>query len=863
MAKVLVVDDREVNRKLLGAILAHEGHDVIEAPGGYAALDLTRTQAPDLVITDLLMPGMDGYELVRQIRTDPAIAHTRVVFQTAHYLEEEAGSLAKACGVQFVLMKPASNAHVIETVRKALMTASPEVSLPPADLLDREHLRLLTDKLAEKADELRVLSARQAALIELSVNLASETNPVQLLQRFARGAREVFGSVYSVVGIVAPASRSVEYYYCAGPEFVLEPESPITLADGGVVDGILATKLPIRLSKPTHDMDSLGMPASLSGISSFLGVPICSDNRVYGWLGLGDKTAGDDFSVDDERLAAIFASQVGRIYENGRLVQVVQQHASDLEREVVVRSRAEQALRDNERRMRQILAASPAAIFSLEVTGGSLVPNWISGNIGRLLGREIQAGGLTTDWWIEQIHPDDLDRVFADVARIPGDDALCEYRVRYADGSYRWIQDHRHVRRNESGSVVEVVGSWIDVTEKRQLEGQLFQSQKMEAIGRLAGGVAHDFNNVLTAILGYSQLMMDRLEHESELREQVLEIQRAGERAAELTRQLLLFSRKQPPRRARVDLNTVISEMERMLGRLIGEDIKLRTVLEPGLAAVKVDPSQIEQVIMNLAVNARDAMPDGGSLIIETANCDLDESFARGHANPPPGRYVVLTVSDTGHGMSTEILSHIFEPFFTTKELGKGTGLGLSTAYAIVEHNRGHLSVYSEVGSGSAFKIYFPRADELAAEAAPAAEPEPLPAGTETILLAEDEPYVRQLAAIVLRERGYSVIECQNGQDAVRLVKTSPALKIDLLLTDVVMPEMGGVALAAWFAAHRPSTRVLFVSAYPDEAISHHGVHDTTRTFLQKPFTPSSLARKVRDVLDSSHSGGTSKGGAA
>ncbi len=387
-----------------------------------------------------------------------------------------------------------------------------------------------------------------------------------------------------------------------------------------------------------------------------------------------------------------------------------------------------------------------------------------------------------------------------------------------------------------------------DITEGKNLEEQLRQSQKLESIGMLAGGIAHDFNNLLTAIIGYSDLTLLRLREEDPLHRNVSEVKRAAERAASLTRQLLAFSRKQVLQPKVIDLNSTVSELEKMLRRLIGEDVELRTVLAPNLGSVKADPGQIEQVIMNLAVNARDAMPRGGKLIVETANVNLDDEYAKRHASVAPGAYVMLAVSDTGVGIDEQTRKRIFEPFFTTKETGKGTGLGLSTVYGIVKQSGGHIWVYSEVGRGTTFKVYLPRVDEGAQEYRRSAEVEEDLSGAETILLAEDEELVRTLARQVLEAYGYRVLEAANGGAAL-LICERHGETVDLLLTDVVMPEMSGRILAERLRQLRPAMKVLYMSGYTDNAIVHQGELDEGMNFIQKPFTPQALARKVREVL--------------
>jgi signal transduction histidine kinase len=390
-----------------------------------------------------------------------------------------------------------------------------------------------------------------------------------------------------------------------------------------------------------------------------------------------------------------------------------------------------------------------------------------------------------------------------------------------------------------------------EVAERKLAEEQLRQAQKMEAVGKLAGGVAHDFNNLLTAITGHSELAMRRLKQDDPLYDKLEKIKKAGDRAAALTHQLLAFSRKQILQPKVLDLNQVVFEMNKMLQPLIGEDINLLTKLRPNLGMIKADPGQLEQVLMNLSVNARDAMPKGGKLTIETANVYLDEEYASRHLSITSGWYVMLAVSDTGTGMDAETQERIFDPFFTTKEVGKGTGLGLSTVYGIVKQSGGNIWVYSELGQGTTFKVYLPCVDRRAEEPETAIDGNNLSVGDETVLLVEDEEMVREMAKEILEESGYQVLEAKHGHEAL-LIAEQYRGHIHLMLSDVVMPQMSGRELAERFAPLRKEMKVLYMSGYTDDAIVHHGVLDEGTAFIEKPFTPNALARKVRETLNTS-----------
>lgn len=429
---------------------------------------------------------------------------------------------------------------------------------------------------------------------------------------------------------------------------------------------------------------------------------------------------------------------------------------------------------------------------------------------------------------------------------------------RQARGAIQQAHDELEERVNERTVELRTALAALqaEIAERKQAEqtlqeteDQLRQSQKLEAVGRLAGGIAHDFNNLLTVIIGYSELLLLHRGLDDAALKQIKEIGRAGARAASLTRQLLAFSRKQVLRPVVLDLNSLTEGTGKMLDRLIGEDIQIITVLRPEIKRIHADPGQIEQVIVNLAVNARDAMPQGGKITIETANVELDKPYAATHIGARAGHYVMLSLSDTGTGMDAETQKQIFEPFFTTKEIGKGTGLGLSTVYGIVKQSGGNIWVYSEAGKGTTFKIYFPRVEGDAELQLKSAQASPLPVGTETILLAEDESMVRALTRENLRVCGYQVLEAANGEDALRLSREYKG-EIHLLLTDVVMPRMSGRELAERVTEGRTGLPVLYMSGFTDDAIVHHGVLEPGTEFLEKPFTLNALARKVRQVLD-------------
>src|SRR5919108_635499 len=513
-------------------------------------------------------------------------------------------------------------------------------------------------------------------------------------------------------------------------------------------------------------------------------------------------------------------------------------------RDTTERRRAEEALRNSELTYRSLVEDSPFGIFRSTPDGRILAVNpALVGMLGYPSEAELQQRTMS-DIYVDQAER----RRLIDLVTQAGS-LTAESVWRRADGRHITVRQTGRAVTDASGKVQYFNVLVEDMTEHRQLEERLRQAQKMEAIGRLAGGVAHDFNNVLTAIFGYADLVAEELPARAPARKDLAEIRKAAERAAALTKQLLAFSRQQMLQPRVLNLNELVEDVDKMLRRLIGEDIDLRLALTPGVGNVRVDPGQLQQVIMNLVVNARDAMPTGGKLLLETDNAELSEQYAEAHQPVVPGAYVLLAVSDTGIGMDTNTRARIFEPFFTTKEKGKGTGLGLSTVYGIVKQSGGYIWPYSEPGRGTTFKIYLPRV-EGPAEGPVARGEGPRPSGgRETILLAEDDAILRPLTKGLLEKLGYQVLQAENAAQALAAARAHRA-PIHLLVADVVMPGGSGRELAQQLAEIRPETRVLYVSGYTVDAIVHHGMLEPGLNFLQKPFNPDALARKVREVLD-------------
>ena len=597
----------------------------------------------------------------------------------------------------------------------------------------------------------------------------------------------------------------------------------------GMTEYVLRTGAPLLATPAIYEDLTARGEVELVGAPSldWLGVPLQLREQTIGVVAAQTYTDAVRLSERDAEILRFVSNQIAMVIE---------------------RKRAEGELRHSQLFLTRSQEA--AHIGSWEADLATDRATW-SDELYRLYGLAPQSVAINYETFLALCHPDDRARVRATVEQALADRQPYEikYRIVRPDGRTRTLHGRGAVIVDDADRPVRILGTCQDTTDLAQLEEKLVLSQKLEAVGQLAGGVAHDFNNILTAIMSYGDLVLDDLPDADPRRGDLVEIKRAAERAAALTRQLLAFSRRQILQPRVLELNALVGNLDPMVRRLIGEDIEVVTTLQPHLGRVEADPGQLEQVIVNLAVNARDAMPGGGRLVITTENVELDEAYAHRHGRMEPGRYVMLAVSDTGTGMDEETKAHVFEPFFTTKPVGQGTGLGLATVYGIVKQSGGYVWVYSELGHGTTFKIYLPRAVTAADAATPTATPELDLRGRETVLLVEDEAAVRKVARMGLEKQGYTVLEAANGVEAMRQAEACRG-PIHLVVTDVIMPELGGRELIERLGAARPDTRVLFMSGYTDDAIVRHGVLQAGIPFLEKPFTPRALVGAVRRVLD-------------
>ncbi|HEX7490539.1 MAG TPA: ATP-binding protein [Candidatus Limnocylindrales bacterium] len=575
--------------------------------------------------------------------------------------------------------------------------------------------------------------------------------------------------------------------------------------------------------------------------------PLLYGSRAVGVIVATNEPGEVEFDEGDLELLEAMAGHAAISIENTAMREQLQAARDDLEARVSART-AE--LAESEERYRRITETITDYVFAVKIdANGELTTQHGPASVA-VTGYAPEEFFTNPRLWLEMVVPEDRALVHAQINDLLGRGAArpIEHRIVRKDGVVRFVRSTPVPQCGADGAIIGWDGLLQDITERRVLEERLLQSEKLQSIGRLAGGVAHDFNNLLTAILGNAELALLDLPEDSPASENVREIAKAGDRAASLTRQLLSFARKQMIEPVPLDLSVVVAGSLQMLTRLLGEDIEITAELDERLGIVLADPGQVQQLLVNLTVNGRDAMPEGGHLVIETANLLIGEQYRLVHPETRPGPYVTLTVTDTGTGMGPDVLAHLFEPFFTTKPQGEGTGLGLATCHGIVEQSGGHIWVHSELGVGTEMAILLPVAEGVGRPKGETSAPTPPPTGTESVLVVEDDAGVRRLAVLGLRSNGYMVVEAANAADALELAATS--VQIDLLVSDVVMPGMRGPELAARLRQLRPSIRVLLVSGHADTAEAFRDDEDRVIQLLPKPFTPERLARKVREILD-------------
>lgn len=792
---ILIVDDEPRNGDLLKAMLEQDGFRFLTARSGAEALAIITEQRPDLVLMDVMMPGMDGHEVVQIVKSDAAICNIPVIMVSA--LDDRKSRLTSLdAGAEDFLTKPVDRGEVRARVRNLLrLKALSDYFDKTSQRLESEvrsrttELRASEEALvAERDSAQRYLDNAQVMLLALDLE-----GRITLVNRYAcrllgRDATDLIGR--SWVETCLPERTREEMRGNLKGLIAGDPAIAAALGERGTIES------PV--------LDGSGGECLIEWRPTV----VCDDNGIA----TGTFCSGTDITAS---------------------------------------TKTKSELRTAEERIRFALENANVGIWDLNGSDGTI--RW-SETLEAQYGLAPGAFPGTFDAFIDRVHPEDRAGVLETIAAAAqsGGDFAFQHRALHEDGGIRWLLGAGQYQLDEAGGPVRAVGISQDITASRTLESQYRQAQKMEAVGRLASGVAHDFNNLLTVITGFAEFVAAALPDQSQAGEDVGEIIQAADRAAGLTQQLLAFSRQQVLHTAPVDVNELITGMTAMIRRLIGTDVSVELALVPGLSPALADRGQIEQVLMNLVVNARDAMPGGGSIVIETADVELENSHFH-EEQVVAGSYVMLAVADSGIGMSKETQSRLFEPFFTTKKVGEGTGLGLSTSYGIVKQSNGHIWVYSELGVGTTIKVFLPRSPDEPSQALQETPAAPAVEITETVLVVEDESSVRVLTARILREAGYRVLIAANGADAESLFDRYES-GIHLVLTDVVMPGVGGPELLARLHARHPTLPVLYMSGYTEQSIAARVGLDRGLPFLQKPFTGTELLQGVRAALERVHS---------
>jgi PAS domain S-box-containing protein len=1020
MATILIVDDRPINRDFLVTLLGYRGHCLLEAADGAEALEVTRAGRPDLIISDILMPTMDGYEFVRQLRADINVAHIPVIFSTAHYLDREAKALAQQCGVAYILPKPCEPEAVLNLVDTVLGPTPAPVVSPPEEAFGREHRRLMTNQLARKAEELQTLNEKLTALLDLGQYLASECDPSRLLDAYCRGARDIIGAKWAAISILGEDQAGKDQLFVNGLDHGVIAALDAREARQGVLGDVIRERCPYRLRSVGGEPQMMRLPNQFPPVTSFLGVPMAYQAHVYGWLCLANKLGSDEFSEADERLAITLAAQVGIAHENARLFGSVRRHASELTQALLERHRVQEALQEHmrlallrsevgvalthssslpeslqhctevfanlldvafariwtlnpqqdmlelrasagmythldgphsrvpvgqfkigkiaqERRphLTNAVIGDPqvgdqewarhegmvafagypllvkdklvgvAAVFArhalTEATLEALaaVANTIALSVERLQSRdalyesELRFRQLTEHirevfflyesagerllyvsptyeqvWgrsalalyenmqdFIEGVSPEDRPCVYASMEQLKqGEQSQVEFRIVRPDGELRWIVVRAFPFQGHTGEGYRVAGVAEDITARKQAEAereqfreQLFQSQKLEAIGTLARGIAHDFNNLLGTILGYSELALDDAPRDSTVHSNLQEVISAGKRARDLVHQILTFSRNQAYERQRVQLQPFIQEVLRLMRASFPPSIAIHQHLDTTVGPILADPTQMHQVLMNLCTNAEYAMHlSGGVLEVQLAAVEVAGDYPNGQPPLAPGPYVRLTVQDTGPGMAPELLEHIFEPFFTTKPLGEGTGLGLSVVQGIVASHGGAITVASVLGQGTTFEVYLPGFDHM-----PLASVLDIATlrGAERLLFVDAEAALARWGEETLEPLGYDVVACTSAVEALKLLREA-APPFAVLVTDDALPGMSSEVLVHEVKRLCPALPIILCTnsstTFTKDEAAALGIHAS----LAKPVLRQDLVGTIRQVLD-------------
>ncbi|MEW6140961.1 MAG: PAS domain S-box protein [Thermodesulfobacteriota bacterium] len=899
--RILIVDDDENSRRVIQAFLESLGHEFVIARDGFEALEMVTAEI-DLVLMDVVMPGMSGFEVVRRMRTNPVSLDVPIIMVTA--LSERKHRIAAVeAGANDFISKPVDRLEL--QVRMAsllrMREAQHELLRTNADLRREIQIRRLTEV------ALRESEARYRDLFEQASDLMYIHDIRGNYQRVNAAVEQILGYTpeeflkLNFRDIIAPGHLpAVEEHFRRKVDGELDKTGPyevLVLSSSGNLVWLEVTSRIIRRDGKPVAIQGIGRditerkrieedlrqseakyrtifensPLGLFHFDAEGTITACNDNFVQIIGSSREKLVGLNTMrdlKDQAMIAAISEALSGRIgHYEGYYSSVTADKTTPTKcdfgpligednsviggigivEDITSRKKTETALRQSEEKYRTILETIVDGYYEVDLEGRLILLN---DAMEEMLGQsreELIARDCRTF-----LDMDDIDRVFQafnTVQRTGKPNPGVSARMVRTDGSHRDVTISIALTRDSRGAPSGFRGIIRDITERKALEEQLRQAAKMQAIGQLAGGIAHDFNNLLTAIIGYCAILMQQALPGDPHIEKLAQIDRAAKRAADLTQQLLAYGRKQVLQAKHMDLNATIRDIGTMLRRIIGETIVIETSLDPELQIVHADPSQLEQIILNLAVNARDAMAGGGTLRIETWNAFVDETHPDHGAEIPSGDYVVLTVTDNGTGMDSKVLPRIFDPFFTTKEKGVGTGLGLSTVYGIVKQHQGHITVRSKPGVGTTFRVYLPAADAEQADRHHATiEEQPEPTGSETVLVVEDEEVVRDLTCESLSLLGYRPLPCADPAEALATAEDYEGT-IHVLLTDVVLPQMDGRSLYNELVKLHPNVQVLYMSGYTEDFIVHRGILDPEVRFLQKPFTVTQLAKSIAQAL--------------
>ncbi len=855
MIKLLIVDDSQPDLYMLESLLKATGYEVMTASNGIEAFEQARINPPDLIISDILMPEMDGFTLCRQLKQDAALNRIPFVFYTATYTDSRDEELALSLGAEKFIVKPADPEEFIGIIRDVILqykqgklVSSVRITKTEKDV-SRMYNEALIRKLEDKMGQLEAANHLLKKEIDKRIRTEKElqllhgmTRKIVASNDFHSALEVVLKEVTNAIGwdigeawLPSPDGTSLLYsdaYYSSfnnSDKFRLTSKKLVLKKDAGLPGKVWSSGQIEWITDVTRETQAPFLRNDIVkelGIKTAMGVPIIADNDCLAVL-------------------VFFSAMIKK--REPRITDLVSSVASQLSMVIKQKKIDEEIHKRNIElaRLTQVIEQTVESVIITD-TEGEIV--YVNPTFERITGySRSEAIGRKPNILKSGEHDISFFQEMWTTIRA-GTIWRGQIINKRKDGT-RYIDESIIIPvKDETGKIVNFAGIQNDVTHAVQLEEQYRQMQKMDAIGHLTAGIAHDFNNIMTAVNGYAELLQMRFPQDDPRQELLSNIIYSGDKAANLIQQLLAFSRRQVMEPKVLNINTLVNNMGKMLKHIIGEQIQLKTILDPDLWNIKSDPTQLEQVIINLAINSRDAMPDGGQLTIDTSNAVLDDNFVSTHLETSPGEYIMLAVYDTGQGMNREVMTHIFEPFYTTKDTGKGTGLGLSTVYGIIKQNSGSIWVYSEEGFGTTFKIYLPRTKEPLSEISEAAVAE-LPGGDETILVAEDDDRVRELVSQILTVYGYKVVEARDGQEAMKL-SNSYFGDIHLLLTDVIMPGVTGKILYEHITKTRAGIKILFMSGYTADMIGLQMIKAANLPLIQKPFNTGELLRKVREVLD-------------